>query len=143
VVFIIGDFTGMIGDPSGRSETRPPLTRDQIKANARLTRTRYSRFSIPGARKCVSTRVVRRHDVRGRLEIDGAGHRGAILAATISRSRFAENNPISLVEFMYPLIQGYDSVMIDADIELAAPTSCSTCSSDADLQKARGKPSRR
>ena len=119
VVFIIGDFTGMIGDPSGRSQTRKPLTREQVQANAQsyqeqvfkiLDRSRTEvRFNSEWFAPMKFEEVVRL-----------AAH--VTVAQMLARDDFAQRyvarEPISLVEFLYPLIQAYDSVMVRADVEL-------------------------
>jgi tyrosyl-tRNA synthetase len=119
VIFLIGDFTSMIGDPSGRNTTRPPLTREQIEDNAQ-TYFRQASLVLDPART----------EIRYNSEwSDPLGARGMIqLAAkyTVARMmerddfarRFAGNTPISVHEFLYPLMQGYDSVALKADLEL-------------------------
>ncbi len=119
VIPLIGDFTSMIGDPSGRNNTRPPLTREQIEANAQ---TYFEQIGL--------VLDVGRAEVRYNSEwSDPLGARGMIqLAAryTVARmmerddfaKRFAGNTPISVHEFLYPLMQGYDSVALKSDLEL-------------------------
>jgi tyrosyl-tRNA synthetase len=119
VIFLIGDFTSMIGDPSGRNTTRPPLTREQIEANAR---TYYAQASL--------VLDPERTEIRYNSEwSDPLGARGLIqLAAryTVARmmerddfsKRFKAGTPISVHEFLYPLMQGYDSVALRSDLEL-------------------------
>jgi tyrosyl-tRNA synthetase len=119
VIFLIGDFTSMIGDPSGRNTTRPPLTREQIQVNAR---TYYAQASL--------VLDPERTEIRYNSEwSDPLGARGMIeLAAryTVARmmerddfsKRFKAGTPISIHEFLYPLMQGYDSVALRSDLEL-------------------------
>ena len=119
VIFLVGDFTSMIGDPSGRNSTRPPLTREQIEANARTYYAQASLVLDPA-----------RTEIRYNSEwSDPLGARGMIeLAAryTVARmmerddfsKRFKEGTPISVHEFLYPLMQGYDSVALKSDLEL-------------------------
>jgi len=119
VIFLIGDFTSMIGDPSGRNATRPPLTREQIEANAQ---TYYKQASL--------VLDPEKTEIRYNSEwSDALGARGMIqLAAkyTVARmlerddftKRFQANTPISVHELLYPLMQGYDSVALKSDIEL-------------------------
>ncbi len=119
VIFLIGDFTSMIGDPSGRNVTRPPLTREQIEANAQTYYRQASLVLDP-----------ERTEVRYNSEwSDPLGARGMIeLAAkyTVARmlerddftKRYKAGTPISLHEMLYPLMQGYDSVALKADLEL-------------------------
>ena len=119
VIFLIGDFTTMIGDPSGRNTTRPPLTREQIEANAETYRAQANKVLDPA-----------RTELRYNSEwSDPLGARGMIqLAAkyTVARmmerndfhERFKAGNSISIHEFLYPLMQGYDSVALKSDLEL-------------------------
>ncbi len=119
VIFLIGDFTSMIGDPSGRNTTRPPLTREQIEANAQTYYRQASLVLDPG-----------RTEIRYNSEwSDALGARGMIeLAAkyTLARmmerddftKRFKAGSPISVHELLYPLMQGYDSVALKSDLEL-------------------------
>ncbi|WP_420541780.1 tyrosine--tRNA ligase [Roseateles chitosanitabidus] len=119
VIFLIGDFTSMIGDPSGRNATRPPLTPEQIKHNAETYYKQASLVLDPA-----------RTEIRYNSEwSDPLGARGLIqLAAkyTVARmmerddftKRYAAGTPISVHEFLYPLMQGYDSVALKADLEL-------------------------
>src|SRR5918996_376483 len=119
VIFLIGDFTSMIGDPSGRNATRPPLTREQIEANAQTYYRQASLVLDPD-----------RTEIRYNSEwSDPLGARGMIeLAAryTVARMmerddfsrRFKAGTPISVHEFLYPLMQGYDSVALKSDLEL-------------------------
>lgn len=119
VIFLIGDFTSMIGDPSGRNSTRPPLTREQIEDNAK---TYYAQ-----ARLVLDEQ---RTEIRYNSEwCDALGARGMIQLAsryTVARmleredftQRYKSGTPISVHEFLYPLMQGYDSVALKADLEL-------------------------
>ena len=119
VIFLIGDFTSLIGDPSGRNTTRPPLTREQIEVNAQTYYRQASMVLDP------SKTEIRYNSEWG----DTLGSRGIIeLAAkyTVARmmerndfhDRFKSGTPISVHEFLYPLMQGYDSVALKSDLEL-------------------------
>ena len=119
VIFLIGDFTSMIGDPSGRNATRPPLTREQVEANATTYFKQASLVLDPA-----------RTEIRYNSEwCDALGARGMIQLAsryTVARmmerddftKRYKSGTPISVHEFLYPLMQGYDSVALKADLEL-------------------------
>ena len=119
VIFLVGDFTSMIGDPSGRNSTRPPLTREQIETNAETYRDQAYKVLDP-----------EKTELRYNSEwSDPLGARGMIqLAAKYTVARMMERNdfserfkagtPISVHEFLYPLMQGYDSVALRSDIEL-------------------------
>jgi len=119
VVFLIGDFTGLIGDPTGRSKTRPPLTREDVQANAETYRQQVFRILDPektvvdfnsrwlGALGSVDwIRLAARYNVAQMLE------------RREFRQRYEAGQPIALHEFLYPLSQGYDSVFLKADVEL-------------------------
>jgi tyrosyl-tRNA synthetase len=119
VIFLIGDFTSMIGDPSGRNATRPPLTREEIQANAKTYHAQASKVLDPS-----------RTEIRYNSEwCEPLGAAGMIRLAsryTVARmlerddfaKRFRGNQPIAVHEFLYPLMQGYDSVALKADLEL-------------------------
>lgn len=118
-ILIIGDATAMIGDPSGRSVTRPPLTEDEVSLNAQTY--------LDQAGKIIDTRkaqIVRNSEWLNGMKLEGFLKLAAkvtaaqILAREDFDTRLKENRPISLHELFYPLMQGYDSVVIDADIEL-------------------------
>jgi tyrosyl-tRNA synthetase len=119
VVFLIGDFTGMIGDPSGKNATRPPLSTDQIKANAKTYEAQI--FKILDEDK---TRVEFNSTWMG--DMDAAGLIKLAARHTVARmlerddfnKRYKSGQSISIHEFLYPLVQGYDSVALKADVEL-------------------------
>jgi tyrosyl-tRNA synthetase len=121
VIFLIGDFTGMIGDPSGRNATRPPLSRDQILANAETYKKQVFKILDPAETEvrfnsewlgpmtfADVVRLASRHTVARMLERDDF------------KKRYTGNTPISIHEFLYPLAQGYDSVALKCDIELGS-----------------------
>lgn len=140
VIFLIGDFTSMIGDPSGRNATRPPLTREQIQANAETYHAQASKVLDPA-----------RTEIRYNSEwSDPLGAAGMIkLAAryTVARimerddfsKRFKANTPISIHEFLYPLMQGYDSVALKSDIELGGTDQKFNLLVGRELQKSYGQ----
>ncbi|GAB4472791.1 MAG: tyrosine--tRNA ligase [Burkholderiaceae bacterium] len=119
VIFLIGDFTSMIGDPSGRNTTRPPLTREQIEANAR---TYFEQAALVLDRARTEIRYNSEWSIA--LGADGMIKLAAkyTLARLLERDDFAkrmrENQPIAMHELLYPLMQGYDSVALHADLEL-------------------------
>jgi tyrosyl-tRNA synthetase len=140
VVFLIGDFTAMIGDPSGKSATRPPLTREQIEVNAATykeqvfkildperTEVRYNSewFDKMGADGMV--RLAAQHTVARMLERDDFS------------KRFKGERPISIHEFLYPLVQGYDSVALKSDIELGGTDQKFNLLVGRELQKREGQ----
>ncbi|KAF0095962.1 MAG: tyrosyl-tRNA synthetase [Puniceicoccaceae bacterium 5H] len=140
-VLIIGDFTTLIGDPSGRSSTRPVLTKEEIEQNAQtyveqayqvLDRTKTSvRFNSEwfgqmGFEDCLG--LARKMTVARMLERDDF------------HKRYHSNTPISIIEFLYPLVQGYDSVMVDADVELGGTDQLFNNLVGRQLQRDAGKP---
>lgn len=121
VVFLIGDFTAMIGDPSGRSDTRPQMTREEVLANAESYKSQVFKVLDP------ATTQVRFNsewlDVLGSIGLVGLAARytvARLLERDDFKSRFAANAPIAVHELLYPLLQGYDSVALQADVELGA-----------------------
>ncbi len=119
VVFLIGDFTGMIGDPSGKNSTRPPLSPEEIRANAATYQDQI--FRILDEK---STRI--EFNSKWMSEVDAAGMVKIASHYTVARmlerddfsKRYKSGQPISIHEFLYPVVQGYDSVALKADIEL-------------------------
>lgn len=140
VIFLIGDFTSMIGDPSGRNITRPPLTREQIELNAQTYFAQASLVLDPA-----------KTEIRYNSEwCDALGARGMITLAsrhTVARmierddftKRFKEGIPISIHEFLYPLMQGYDSVALKADLELGGTDQKFNLLVGRELQKQYGQ----
>jgi tyrosyl-tRNA synthetase len=139
VVFVIGDFTGMIGDPTGKSKTRPPLTREEIEANAETYKKQAFKILDP-----------ERTEVRFNREWLGAlGSDGLVrLAATYNvarmlerrdfRQRYDAGQPISVHEFLYPLAQAYDSVALKADVELGGTDQLFNLNVGRDIMPAYG-----
>jgi tyrosyl-tRNA synthetase len=119
VVFLIGDFTGMIGDPTGRNATRPPLTPEQIKVNAQTYEKQV--FKILDAQKTrvdFNSRWFGAMNAAGLIEIAAKHTVARMIERDDFSKRFKSNQPIALHEFLYPLVQGYDSVALKADVEL-------------------------
>ena len=141
-IFLIGDFTGMVGDPTGQSETRPPLTRKEVMANA----TTYLKqvYKILDKKK---TEVRYNSEWLGKL----TGHDMIKLCAHYRlarmleredfRSRLSENQPIAVHELLYPLLQAYDSVALKADVELGATEQKFNLLSGRDIQREYGQAS--
>jgi len=118
VIFLVGDFTSLIGDPTGRSVTRKPLTLSRSLRTRRPTPTRSSAFSTVTRRGAFQLRVVGNAGLRGHHPAGGTLHRLADAGARGVPQRFQEEKPIALHEMLYPLSQGYDSVALKADVEL-------------------------
>lgn len=140
VVFLIGDFTGMIGDPSGKSATRPPLTREQVLDNAETYKAQVFKILDPAKTEVAfnSTwmdqlkpsdfiRLSSQYTVARMLERDDFS------------KRYSSNQPIAIHEFLYPLVQGYDSVALCADIELGGTDQKFNLLMGRELQRAYGQ----
>jgi len=140
VVFLIGDFTGMIGDPTGKSETRKRLSREEVEQNARTYEEQI--FKILDRDRTVI-------DFNSRwlspMNLESVAHLAA--TSTVARmlerddfaGRFKENRPISILEFLYPLMQGYDSVALKADVELGGTDQKFNLLVGRDIQRAYGQ----
>ena len=142
VIFLIGDFTGMIGDPSGRSKARPTLTEDALKENAatyaeqvhrvldpELTRVEFNSKWMNGLSAADLVRLAGKRTLARMLERDDF------------KKRFGEGNPIGLHEFMYPIAQGYDSVALEADVELGGTDQTFNLLLGRQIQAEHGQPS--
>lgn len=140
-LFLIGDFTGMIGDPAGKNATRPPLSREQVLANAQSYRDQVFKVLDPEKTEVVFNsawmdkfsavdliKLAATHTVARMLERDDFG------------KRYRSNQPIAIHEFVYPLVQGYDSVALKADIELGGTDQKFNLLMGRELQKHYGQP---
>ena len=140
VVFIIGDFTGMIGDPSGKSATRPSLSREEVQANAVSYQEQVFKILDP---ERTETRF--NSEWFGEMTFDEVIHISAhvtvaqMLARDDFAKRYGSNQPISLVEFLYPLVQAYDSVMVKADLELGGTDQLFNLLLGREIQQAYGQ----
>lgn len=141
VVFLIGDFTGMIGDPTGKNTTRPPLTREEVAANAKTYTAQVFKILDPGKTEIAFNsawmdkftpadmiKLAATHTVARMLERDDFG------------KRYKSNQPIAIHEFLYPLVQGYDSVALKADLELGGTDQKFNLLMGRELQKHYGQP---
>src|SRR3990167_5717937 len=140
VLFLIGDFTGMIGDPSGKNETRPPLTREQVEENAATYRKQV--FKVLDAEK---TQIMFNSEWMDKLSpVDliklAATHTVArMLERDDFHKRYSSGHSIAIHEFLYPLLQGYDSVAMHADIELGGTDQKFNLLMGRELQKHYGQ----
>jgi len=140
VVFIIGDFTGMIGDPSGKSVTRPALSKEQVLVNAESYKKQIFKILDPE-----KTEVRFNSEWLGKMKFEDVIRLSAhvtvaqILARDDFSKRYADHQPISLVEFLYPLVQAYDSVMVEADVELGGTDQLFNLLLGRELQKIYGQ----
>src|SRR4026207_256621 len=119
VIFVIGDFTGMIGDPTGRSKTRPPLTTEEIAANAETYRTQV--FKILDREKTAvefNSRWLSPLGAEGLVKLAARYNVAQMLERRDFKQRYESGKPIAVHEFLYPLAQAYDSVALRADVEL-------------------------
>jgi tyrosyl-tRNA synthetase len=140
IIVIIGDFTGMIGDPTGRSETRKPLTWDEIRANAETYRTQLGRvLDMDRARVEFNSTwlgpLTFEHVIRETAHLTVA----RMLQREDFAARYASERPISLHEFLYPIAQAYDSVALGADVELGGTDQTFNLLVGRDLQRAHGQ----
>src|SRR3954447_14170280 len=140
-VLIIGDFTSMIGDPSGRSATRPQLTREQVAANAETYRAQAFKVLDPAR-----TQLVANGDWLGKMGFEEVIRLNSMvtlqqmLQREDFRNRIDEGHPIHAHEIQYPIMQGWDSVMVQADVELGGTDQLFNCLVGRDLQKHEGQP---
>ena len=119
VVFLIGDFTGMIGDPSGKNATRPPLSPEEIKANAETYETQiYKILDEETTRIDFNSRWMGPMDAAGLVKLASHHTVARMLERDDFNKRYTGGQPISIHEFLYPIVQGYDSVALKADVEL-------------------------
>src|SRR5215468_3407755 len=142
VIFLIGDFTGMIGDPTGRSATRPPLTREQIEQNAETYKAQV--FKILDSQKTVidfNSRWFSKFSAEDFIRLAAKYTVSQILEREDFHKRFQEEKPIAVHELLYPLAQGYDSVALEADVELGGTDQKFNLLVGRELQRAYGQES--
>jgi len=140
VIFLIGDFTSMIGDPSGRNITRPPLTKEQIDENAKTYFAQASLVLDPARTEIrYNSEWCDPLGARGMIELSAKYTVARILEREDFTKRFHSNTPISLHEFLYPLMQGYDSVALKSDLELGGTDQKFNLLVGRELQKSYGQ----
>lgn len=140
VIFLIGDFTGMIGDPSGKSETRKPLSREEVEKNARTYKAQIFKVLDPKRTKVVyNSSWLSKMDLVSVMKLMSQYTVARMLERADFKERFRNNREISIVEFLYPLMQGYDSVELDADVELGGHDQIFNLLVGRELQKAYGR----
>ena len=119
VMFLIGDFTGMIGDPTGKNTTRPPLTKEEVSENAQSYEKQVFKILDKNKTEVVfNSKWLKPLGAEGMLKLSAKHTVARMLERDDFSKRFKSNQPIAIHEFMYPLLQGYDSVALNADIEL-------------------------
>jgi len=118
-IFLIGDFTGMIGDPSGKNATRPPLSRDEVLANAETYKEQVFKILDPDRTRVVfNSEWMTQMDAADLIRLASRSTVARMLERDDFSKRYAGNKPIAIHEFLYPLVQGWDSVALQADVEL-------------------------
>jgi tyrosyl-tRNA synthetase len=119
VIFLIGDFTGMIGDPTGKTATRPPLTPEEIAENARTYEAQIFKILDPALTRVeFNSRWMGTMNAAGLIQLAAKHTVARMLERDDFSRRYTEGRPIAIHEFLYPLVQGYDSVALEADVEL-------------------------
>ncbi|MDE5591418.1 MAG: tyrosine--tRNA ligase [Helicobacter sp.] len=139
VYFLIGDFTGMIGDPTGKNDTRKPLSKEQIIENAKTYETQVTKVLDASKMEIVfNSKWLESLGARGMIELSAKFSVARMLERDDFEKRYKTQNPISIVEFFYPLLQGYDSVALNCDIELGGNDQKFNLLMGRHLQKAYG-----
>jgi tyrosyl-tRNA synthetase len=140
VLFLIGDFTGMIGDPTGKNVTRKPLTRDEILENAKTYQNQVFKILDPDKTQVLfNSTWMEKLGAAGMIELASKYTVARMLERDDFHKRFHGNQPIAIHEFLYPLMQGYDSVVMEADIELGGTDQKFNLLMGRELQKHYGK----
>jgi tyrosyl-tRNA synthetase len=140
ILFLIGDFTGMIGDPTGKNSTRPPLTREEVLANAQTYQQQIFKILDPKKTEIVfNSTWMNKVDAAGLVQLAAKHTVARMLERDDFSKRYASGQPIAIHEFLYPLIQGYDSVMLKADVELGGTDQKFNLLMGRELQKAYGQ----
>lgn len=141
ILFLIGDFTAMIGDPSGKSTTRPPLSAEDVAKNAETYKEQVFKILDPNKTKVVfNSEWMSKMSASELIQLAGKQTVARMLERNDFGDRFASNTPIAIHEFLYPLVQGYDSVSMEADIELGGTDQKFNLLMGRTLQAAYGKP---
>jgi len=140
VVFLIGDFTGMIGDPSGKSATRPPLSRDEVAANAETYREQIYKILDPErTRIAFNSEWMNRMSAADLVRLAAQHTVARMLERDDFSKRYQGQQPIAIHEFLYPLVQGYDSVVLKSDVELGGTDQKFNLLVGRELQRAAGQ----
>lgn len=140
VLFLIGDFTGMIGDPTGKSTTRPPLTAEQVAENAKSYTAQVFKILKPEQTEVVfNSKWLNDLGAAGMLKLAASHTVARMLERDDFSKRYKSNQPIAIHEFLYPLLQGYDSVALKADVELGGTDQKFNLLMGRELQKQVGQ----
>ncbi len=139
IMFLIGDFTGLIGDPTGKSTTRPPLTLEEIQENARSYKEQVFKILDPELTEiCFNSTWFGKKDAADMIKLASRHTVARMLERDDFSKRFKGNQPISIHEFLYPLVQGWDSVEMQADVELGGTDQKFNLLVGRELMKAEG-----
>lgn len=140
VTFLIGDFTGMVGDPTGKNDTRPPLTREQVLSNAETYKEQVFKILDPQKTTIAfNSTWLEPLGAAGMLKLAANQTVARMLERDDFKKRYANGQPIAIHEFMYPLLQGYDSVAMETDVELGGTDQKFNLLMGRELQKANGQ----
>ncbi|MHC8469699.1 tyrosine--tRNA ligase [Plesiomonas shigelloides] len=140
VIFLIGDFTGMVGDPSGKNTTRPPLTKDQVMANAETYKEQVFKVLDPAKTRIeFNSSWLGEMGAEGMIRLASRQTVARMLERDDFKKRFHDHQSIAIHEFMYPLLQGYDSVALEADVELGGTDQRFNLLMGRELQKEYGQ----
>ncbi|MCH4293240.1 tyrosine--tRNA ligase [Shewanella sp. 3B26] len=140
VIFLIGDFTGMVGDPSGKNSTRPPLTREQVLANAETYKEQVYKILDPAKTRIeFNSSWLEKLGAAGMIRLASHQTVARMLERDDFKKRYGSGQPIAIHEFMYPLLQGWDSVALQADVELGGTDQKFNLLMGRELQKAEGQ----
>ncbi|CAH0538728.1 tyrosine--tRNA ligase [Vibrio marisflavi] len=140
VTFLIGDFTGMVGDPTGKNSTRPPLTREDVLRNAETYKEQVFKILDPAKTKIqFNSEWLSELGAEGMIRLAANQTVARMLERDDFKKRYAGAQPIAIHEFMYPLLQGYDSVAMETDVELGGTDQKFNLLMGRELQKANGQ----
>jgi len=139
-IFLIGDFTGMIGDPTGKNATRPPLTREQVVENSKSYTDQVFKILNPEQTEVVfNSTWMDKLGAAGMVKLAASHTVARMLERDDFHKRYKNNQPIAIHEFLYPLVQGYDSVVLNADLELGGTDQKFNLLMGRELQKQHGQ----
>ncbi|WP_153915325.1 tyrosine--tRNA ligase [Shewanella sp. TC10] len=140
VIFLIGDFTGIVGDPSGKNSTRPPLTREDVLANAETYKEQVFKILDPAKTRIeFNSSWLEPLGAAGMIRLGSKQTVARMMERDDFKKRYASGQAIAIHEFMYPLLQGYDSVALKADVELGGTDQKFNLLMGRELQKAEGQ----
>ncbi|WP_163932002.1 tyrosine--tRNA ligase [Paraferrimonas sp. SM1919] len=140
VIFLIGDFTAMVGDPTGKNATRPPLTREDVLANAETYKEQVFKILDPAKTRIeFNSSWLDELGATGLIKLAAQQTVARMLERDDFKKRFAGNTPIAIHEFLYPLLQGYDSVALESDVELGGTDQKFNLLMGRELQKGAGQ----